>query len=202
MTTLITMCVYFDLLGEIKSISPTPNPALSGSHSIINVPLHDVEDFLIGIKNPFDYCIKLTNRTGAKSYKIVRKEKLDVNCLRSADSFLTEIPTLAKSSEPNILIENSVDTKKLTISINSAIRDLLTDGTDDEMEKIISLINTPFMHLFFTRKNDPYYLLKSVTISPKDLFDKGTLHLDYTEDLVNVSLFTKKLVDRYSYISV
>ncbi len=201
MNALIMMYVYFDKSGEIKSISPDPNPAFEDSYNVVTVPLKDVESFMLGKKNPFDYFVKSVIRLGTTSCKITRKQALETSYLRSVDSFLTELPAFDRSSEANILIENFVNNKKLKISLNPVIKGLLEDGTDIEIEKLTTLIDTPLIYLFFTRKKDPYFLIKTISISPKDLFDKLIIHLDYTDDLSNVSVFTKKIIDGYGYVT-
>lgn len=201
MNTLIMMYVYFDQAGEIKSICPDINSSFADTSKYITTPLTEVEGFLIGKKNPFDYFLKPTIRLGVTSYKITRKQVININYLRSKDAFLTEIPKLLRSSGADIIIENFIDTKKLKISINPEINELIKDGTDQEIEQLTALVNTPEIHLFFTRKNDPYFLIDTISISPKELFANTILHVEYSSDLSNTSVFTKRLINGYGYIT-
>ena len=93
------MYLYFDKDGTIKEISPIPNPENS-MFSVITIPIKEVEPFLLGKKNTFDYFVREINRVGIIAYKITRKAF--PSSLRSVDNFVTEIPTFARSSEANI----------------------------------------------------------------------------------------------------
>ena len=192
------MYVYFDGSGEIKSISPDPSAAISATYRAIMVPVSDVEGFLLGKKNPFNYFIKGIERLGTTTYTITRKEP--PNAFRNVDNFLTEIGSVARSDDANILIENYINDKVLKISINTVIKDLLVEGTDAEINRLSILLDAPAIYLFFTKKKDPYYLIDTVSVSPKAIFDTDILHIDYTANLSNVSVFTKKLLNGYAYI--
>lgn len=196
MSELIMMYVYFDELGDIKCISPAINPIFIG-YKYSTLPLSDVEPFLSAKKNPIDYCMKPVKRVTDVTYKLTRKPVLAVNQLRILDGFLTEVETYARSVEANILIEIFPKDKILKISINPDIKSLHEDGTDEEIEKINTLINTTSSSLFFTRKRDPYYLLETVNFSPRELFSHGIIHVSYTGDLENTSIYTKKIIDGY-----
>ena len=188
------MYVYFDINGDIKTISPDPI-MVSESYSVATFLLTDVEGFLTGKKNPFDYYVKITKQT----YKITRKQVLDISYVRTLDNFLTEIKTLPKSADAFVLIENIVEEKKIKISLNKIVRVLLEDGSDVDQETVSSFINHSSTALFFTRKSDPYYLLHTLTFSPRELFDRSELYWDYTVNLSNSSVYTKKILDGYSY---
>jgi len=162
--------------------------------------LTEVEPFLAGKKNPFDYYIKPINRLGNVSYTLTRKETLDINYLRDVKAFLLEVKAYNRGSEANVLIENIIKDKKLRISVNPGIKSLLYDGTDAEIDTLNSFINTPVMHLFFTKKHDPHFLIETITINPKMLFDSDVQYIDYKNDLSNASVFTKQLLDGYGYI--
>ena len=192
MNTLTMMYVYFDTLGDIKSISPDANQSMLALYTVTTVPLPDVEGFLTGKKNPFNYFVKSVNRLGTLSYKIVRKEVAEVSNLRNIDTFLTEVAIYSRTTEPTILIENFTDSKKLRISINPAIKCLREDGTDSEIEQLTTVFNTPSIYLFFTKRSDPYYLVDTITISPRELFEKDNVYIKYTTELKNTSVFTKK----------
>jgi hypothetical protein len=201
MSTLIMMYVYFDTAGEIKSIASDPSTAFSDTYSLITTPLDEVDSFLTGRKNPFDYYVKTVSRLGIVSYKITRKAVIGTNTLRSVDTFLTELLAYNRGSDANIFVENFVESKTLKISVNPDIKTLLECGSDVEIEKLTSLVNTPLLYLFFTKKNDPHFLLKTISVSPKELFNCSAVHINYAEDLSDASVFTKKLIDGYGYIT-
>jgi len=198
MAMLEMMYVYFDHNGDIKTITPDP-ATISGNYSVANFPLTEVEGFLTGKKNPFDYYVKVLKSFATQSYKITKKHELKVNLVRTLDNFLTEVRTLPRSADALVLIENSVDGKKIKISLNPVVKVLFEEGTDDMQEKISSFINNPPTSLFFTGRHDPYSLLHTLTFSPKELFEKGELFWDYTVDLSTSSVYTKKIFDGYSY---
>ena len=192
------MYVYFDSNGDIKTISPDP-VIVSDSYSVATFPLTEVKDILEGKKNPFDYYVKITKSVAGTLHKITRKQVLEVSYVRTLDNFLTEVRTMAKSTDAFVLIENIVSEKKIKISLNKVLRVLLEEGSDNDQETVTSFISNPSTALFFTRKNDPYFLLHTLMFSPKELFDKGELFWDYNVDLSDSSVYTKKILDGYSY---
>ena len=200
MNTLVLMYVYFDSHGDIKAIAPDPVAELVDTYKMITVPLLEVEPFLLSKKNTFDYYVKEVVRVTDVTYKITRKEVLEVNRLRFTNSFLSEIPTYSRSKDANILIENCVSEKAIRITLNPYIKSLILDGTDDEKESVINMANTTSSSLFFTKKHDPYFLLHTMNFSPSILFNAEMLQLPYTGELSDTSVFTKKLIDGYSYL--
>ena len=198
MTILEMMYVYFDKNGDIKTISPDPI-IISDSYNVTTFPITEVRGILEGKKNPFDYYIKSTKGLVGTVYKITRKQVLEVSYVRTLDNFLTEVKTMAKSADAFVLIENIVKEKKIKISLNKIVRVLFEEGSDSDQEIITSFISHSLTSLFFTRKGDPYFLLYSITFSPKELFDKGELYWDYDVNLLNSSVYTKKILDGYSY---
>ena len=192
------MYLYFDLNGDIKTISPDP-VIVSENYSVRTFPLSEVEDFLKGKKNPFDYYVKVSKNIGGQTYKITRKQALEINYVRTLDNFLTEIKTLPKSADAFVLIENLIKEKKIKISLNKIVRVILEEGSDADQETITSFINHSSATLFFTRKGDPYFLLHTLIFSPRELFEKGELFWDYTVDISDSSVYTKKILDGYSY---
>lgn len=199
MNTLIMMYLYFDINGDIKSISPVPSTDPNEPFDVATFPLPEVEQFLTAKKNPFDYLVKTTKRPGSIEHKIVRKKILEINYVRTLDNFLTEIETMDKSRNAIISIENLIDEKQIKISMGPMLKILQLDGTDSEQEAMTSFVNTPYVYLFFTKKHDPYFLKHTITFSPKILYEKGSISIKYTIDLNDVSVFTRKLIDGYNY---
>jgi len=198
MAMLEMMYVYFDSNGDIKTISPDP-VIVSDSYSVATFPLSEVKDILEGKKNPFDYYVKITKSVAGTLHKITRKQVLEVSYVRTLDNFLTEVKTMAKSADAFVLIENIVSEKKIKISLNDIVKVLLHEGNDKDQDTVNSFINHTSTSLFFTRKNDPYFLLHTLIFSPKELFEKSELFWDYNVDLSDSSVYTKKLLDGYSY---
>jgi len=198
MAMLEMMYVYFDSNGDIKTISPDP-VIVSDSYSVATFPLTEVKEILEGKRNPFDFYVKLTKGIAGTSYKITRKQSLEISLIRTLDNFLTEVKTMSKSADAFLLIENIVKEKKIKISLNKSVKNLLEEISDTEQDTVNSFINHTSTSLFFTRKNDPYFLLHTLIFSPKELFEKSELFWDYNVDLSDSSVYTKKLLDGYSY---
>jgi len=198
MSMLEMMYVYFDINGDIKTISPDPI-TMSDSYSSATFPLSEVEGFLLGKKNPFEFYIKSIKGITGIVYKITRKQVIDISLVRKLDNFLTEVKTMPKSSDAFLLIENISKEQKIKITINKVLSLLLNEGDDKDQEAITAFMNNPSSSIFFTKKGDPYFLLYTLTFSPKELFDKGELFWDYSVDLSNTSVYTKKIIEGYSY---
>lgn len=200
MAMLEMMYVYFDINGDIKTISPDP-VIVSDGYSVAMFPLTEVKEILEGKRNPFDFYVKSSKGVGitGTTYKITRKQSLEINLVRTLDNFLTEVKTMSKSADAFLLIENIIKEKKIKITLNKSVKNLLEEISDTEQETMDSFINYPSASLFFTRKGDPYFLLHTLIFSPKELFEKGVLYWDYTVDLSTSSVYTKKILDGYSY---
>lgn len=199
MTPVEMMYVYFDEAGDIKTISPDPVDTTYG-YSVSTFLLSDVECFCRGIKNPSDYRVKSSKHTTGVSYSIIRKHVLVVSHVRTLDKYLTEVGTMPTSSDAFVLIENIVNENKIRVSINPVLRSMLAEGTDEDQEAVTFLLGNATTSLFFTPKNDPYMLLHTFTFSPAELFALGEMYQQYTVDLTKTSVYTKKLIDKYSYI--
>lgn len=201
MTTLILMYVYFDINGDIKMISPDPVLENNGVYEVATFPISDVEGFLTSKKNSYDFFVKVIKRPTGPEYKILRKQALEINYTRTLDQFLTEITTLPKGGDATILIENYIEDRYIRFSLSPIIRIMRYEGTDDEQDTALGFINYPKMFFFFTKKHDPYYHIHSMEVVPRALFDEGEIIVSYKEDLSASSLYTKKIVDKYSYIT-
>ena len=197
--TLEMMYVYFDKAGDIKCIAPESSDELVSEFRFAMFPINDVEMFLTGKKNSFDYFVETIKRVVDVSYRITRKPVLELNQTRLVENYLVEIMPLPRSKDATILIENSLQEREITISLNPGVRSLLIDGTDAEQDVLRKLVNTQLSSLFFTRKHDPYFLITTISFSPKLLFSKSFIKIQYEDDLSSASLFTKRLLDGYSY---
>lgn len=198
MNILVMMYVVFDKNGDIKSIGPTL-PSEVEHYTTATFPLREVEEFLTGKKNPFDYYVKVTKNP--ITYKITRKAVSVVNYVRTLDHFLTEVPRLPKSSNASILIEAFIEDRKIKVSIGPSLRIMCDDPETDEQEEIVNTFkSTPNIQLFFTNKGDPYHLLYTYNVLPKMLLNDGEMLEDCNVDLSNSSVYTKKIIDGYSYV--
>jgi hypothetical protein len=200
MKTLIMMYVYFDADGNIKAISPDTDAVSASLYSLAMFPLTDVESFLTAKKNTFDFYVKSIETFNKVEYKILRKKQIEISKIRAVDTYLTEITSNRLQKDTIILIENFISLKQLKITITPELRTLKEEGSVEAQESIVNFINTPTATLFFTKKQDPYFLIHSFLFSPKALFDEGTLIIDYEKDLKNLSVFTRRIINRYTYI--
>jgi hypothetical protein len=96
MTTLELMYVYYDNNGNIKTISNEVQNLPTETYSFAMFPLPEVEAFLMGKKNPFDFNLKTVKRATGTEYKIVRKQPIDVSLIRVLDNFLTEVTRMPR----------------------------------------------------------------------------------------------------------
>lgn len=200
MTTLIMMYVYFDSTGNIKAISPDADSMNATLYSSAMFPLADVEPFLTAKKNTFDFYVKVIETFTKIEYKITRKQQIQISNIRVADAFLSEINSYRIQKDTIILIENFISLKQLKITITPELKILQQEGSPEAQDNIINFINTPTAALFFTKKHDPYFLIDTILFSPKGLFDNGTLTIEYKKDLENLSVFTKRIINLYTYI--
>ena len=200
MITLIMMYVYFDTDGNIKAISPDADALSASLYSSAMFPLTEVEAFLTAKKNTFDFYVKSIETFSKVEYKILRKKQIEISKVRAVDTYLTEITSNRLQKDTIILIENFISLKQLKITITPELRTLKDEGSVDAQESIVNFINTPTATLFFTKKQDPYFLIQSFVFSPKVLFEEGALILNYEKDLKNLSVFTRRIINRYTYI--
>jgi hypothetical protein len=191
MTRLVMMYVYFDSDGNIKSISPDPDAFSSANYTTAMFPLTEVEPFLTAKKSTFDYYINVVKKLRGPEYKLVRKVAPKIAQLRLLDSFLSELRYSA--DEPVIAIENYVSSKQIKITLSPDAKEVDENNVLEDFAKI------PTSFLFFTRKNDPYFLVHTVTFSPGQLITDGTITIPYDTNLAGLSVFTKKIINDYSY---
>ena len=57
------------------------------------------------------------------------------------------------------------------------------------------------LDFFFTKLDDPHFLKKHVSFSVEE-FISNDIKVEYTDDLKNVSVFTKRIYDDYIYEEV
>lgn len=196
MTSLTLMYVYYDDDGDIKAISPMPDIAHKEYFQSATFPLAEVEMFLTGQKNPFDYTVKEVQRSGSKTVKIIRKVTT-VNLTRTLDNYLTKVPPI-RNDIPTINVNINLIDKNVSLRLDSHFIGY-KNGTEEEQDDAEAFIKQGLSSLYVTKKNDPYHHLFTVIFSPRELFEKERLYFDYDEtlDLSDVSVYTKKIVKSY-----
>lgn len=199
MTALILMYVYFDKKGDIKAITPREDSSFSADYSYAMMPVADVESFLVGKHNPFDYTVKKNQKLGGPAYVISKKVSV-VNLVRSIDNYVTKISETEKS--PIIRIIVNARNHTVSIALTDGFKDLYENGSVEEQESVIEFLESGLSTVYLTRKNNPYSLLYNITFSPKELFDRGRMSFNCPEtlDLRNSSAYTKRLVNSYRYL--
>jgi hypothetical protein len=194
MTSGIIMHVYFDKVGNIKVISPTVDENISDL-DYCKVSFTEVENFLTGTANTYDFYVSNISKTNIPEYKITKKEIFDKIFLRTIDSYLTQVPQDNITHNAAIIIENFISNKKIRIIINGNFIRLSKSNDID----LTSLITPDLIPLYFTKKNDPYFLLHKLMFSTETLFSKQALFFEYTCELNDVSVFMHKSTDNYYY---
>jgi len=199
MTSLVLMYVYYDNEGDIKAISPTPDISHKEFFNSATFPLTEVESFLTGMRNPFDYSIKEFQRAGSKSFRIARKVST-ISLTRTLDNYLTRVDN-NPDEIPTIQISINLIDKNVRLRIDEQFVNMHKIGTEEEQEDAEAFIKSGLSSLYVTKKNDPYSRLFTIIFSPKELFEKGNLYFAYDEtlDFSNASVYTKKIVKNYGF---
>ena len=195
MTTLVLMYVYYDDEGNIKAISPTPDMFHRDHFKSATFPLADVDAFLTGMKNPFDYTICESRRPGSKSLEIIKKVST-VDLTRTLDNYLTKIDMIKGKDIPTIRVIINLIDKNIRLHLDSNFVKMYKDGNDEEFEDVDAFIKSGLSSMYVTKKNNPYHRLFTILFSPKELFEKGDLYFSYEKslDFSDISIYTKKLV--------
>lgn len=195
--SLIMMYVYYDPRGEIKGITPSQEASLV-DFQYMTMSLKEVEKFLTGQANPFDYQVKLV---AGKPTRIVKKEPVKI-LPRTQNQFLTEInqrPT--RKSELIFTLDSGK--KVITIDVNPAILSIYNSINDDDIEsreELEKVVQDYLSYVYVTEVTNPYNLFHQFTFNVKNLFDDGTAdaHLPENIDVECISLYTKKIFENYS----
>jgi len=197
---LVLMYVYYDKNGDIRSITPEEDMNLSKSYSHVFMPLSEVEDFILGKKNSFEYVVKKIEKISGDKY-ILAKKFTNIVFARSMDNYLTKISSTS-SIEPVVRVIVNPSTNKIVLLLNQSFKDMYEYGTYEEKEKIEDFVLAGYSDIHFTEKNNPYNLYTSISFLPKELFDKLRLDFKYDEtiDLSSCSAYTKRLVSSYQFL--
>jgi hypothetical protein len=190
MKSLVLMYIFYDSNGDIKAITPTSDESFSATFSVATFPLAEVDVFLNGQENTFNYQVKCIERETGNIYKLVKKQ-LVINYTRSLDSYLTKIDSNL-SRIGIITVVNNIKDKTISLKLNETFKD-----QDDE--EINNFKKQKPSTLYLTKKNNPYWLLFSITFTPAELFERGILYFNYEDDYSNISIYTKKLINGYVY---
>lgn len=188
------MYVYYDARGEIKGITPGPTEGLE-SFQYTTAPLADVEKFLTGQANPFDFQVKIV---AGKPGKITKKELKKFNP-RSKSQFLTEIEK-APARLADIIVTLDSDNARVVLDVNPNLLSIYNSYDDDEgREELDKVVQSVLSRVYVTEYKNPYNLRSSFSFDIKRLFDEGSLSFDLADlDFSDVSLYTRKVFDNYA----
>jgi hypothetical protein len=190
------MYVYYDKNGDIKAITPGLDESFSSICNVAIFPLSEVEMFLTAKKSTFEYIVtKITNFAGDK-FKLQKKPST-ISYTRTLDSYLTKIEPVRQGKI--ILVENDTIAKTINIYLSSEFRELHEHGSEEEQDSVEDFIRHGYSTIYITERNNPYSLRHTVTFSPRELFEKGSLHFSHENNYTNSSAYTKKIISGYGY---
>lgn len=188
------MFVHFDDNGEMLSIGPVFNNDFE-SHNYAVFPLEKVMPFLSGnIAMHYYRVIK----TKDNKHNIVPKEQ-EVDNIKILDRFLVEVK---QTKNPDVLIVHNKSTCNITVTLDSGIRKQILKTDDTINTQNITVNGVPYIHLFFTMKGDPSYLVHTIDVPTNVLINEESFVYNYDPANFKVdgcSLYTKKIFDRYRY---
>lgn len=198
-TALVLMYVYFDNNGDIKAITPSENNVIGKEYDYVMLPLKEVEPFIMGIRNTFEYTIKKIKKPGGHTYKLLKKFS-EINVTRSLDSYLTKVPN-DTFDEYVLKIVAHTKSSKISLVMSPSYKEMYQYGSEEQIEEIDTFINSPKSIIYITEKNNPYNLYYNLEFLPRELFEKSMLDFQISKavDLRNTSVYTKRLVDSYCY---
>ena len=201
MKPLILMYVYFDKNGDIKAITPSEAESFGRDYNHVMLPLEEVEPFITGKKNSFEFIIKKVVKRSVETFKLTKKFT-PVSVTRTLDNYLTKIPTTSRNeSAIKIVADNS--SKTISISMSDGFKELYEDCPEDERERLDEFLSSGKSFIHITEKNNPYKFFLTIDFLPRELFDTGRIVFDCPRevDLRNSSAYTKRLLDSYIYIT-
>lgn len=191
------MYVFYDINGDIKAIAPSLKDFHDSTCQVTPMPLSTVEDFLIGKKNTFDYRISKVKGVSGEKFKLVKKV-VEVNYLRSLDSYLTEILPAA-GKDVIISITNRKSRKEISVELAKGFKEMYNHGNDEQRDSVEEFMSLGRTAVHITRKHNPYHLLFSFNFTAHDLFSEKALYFKYTDIIEDSSAYTKKIINGYSY---
>jgi len=183
------MYVYFNDSNNIISVSGRQDATLSARYA--RFPQDEVAGFVMGTMNINDYIIKENRKTG----KVVLEKKVTHEILvRTIDNILYELPNINKQFQIKVL--NNIENKELFFMLDVSLRNDITGAGDS-----ITINGVNELNFFFTKLNDPHFLKKHIRFSVEE-FINSDISIVYTEDLEDISVYTKRIYDDYIYEEV
>lgn len=191
--------VYFDQQHNIKCITPVQDAELEKKFNSTIFPFKEVKDFITDVKSL--KCYTLVKKKGKQTEYEFKPKILEVNYIRNVDAFLNEV-VFNNKEQVHILITNNLKDKTLNFKLDSTLRREFLNGFSYIDEENINVNGQKNINIYFTTKDNPQFLLKTISIGLQKLIANESYSISYKSNLDNVSVFTKKIFDNYSYIEV
>jgi hypothetical protein len=122
----------------------------------------------------------------------LKQDVLDIT--QSNTNFLYQIKEKpATKSDVLVRVYKKEHIVEITVNIENIKKSMNLTAINEIANKENTLLN-----LYFTKKNDPDYLIQSVEVDPLLLFRRKTAQFNLPLDWDNVSLFTKQIFKNYS----
>ena len=189
MLLMADLYVYFDDSNQIVAVSGNKDATASTRYAIF--PGEDVSGFILGTMNMNDFVVRENRKTG----KVTLEKKVTHEIsTRTIDNTLHKLPNINNQFQIKVL--NNIEKKSLVFILNIDLRDSLIQSGDS-----ITINGVNELDFFFTKLDDPHFLKKHVSFSVGE-FISSDIKVEYTEDLKNISVFTKRIYDDYIYEEV
>jgi hypothetical protein len=188
------MYVYFDDAGNIKCISPIEDSAHHDKFMSTKLPIVEVYKFITGELAPNKY--KIEKREGKVNEYYVKKRNSEVSYVRTLDRFLTEV-TEGYEQDHELEIIADEKNKAMTFRFTDRVRKDINESVDDASQATIHGLK--MLKFYVTTKNDPSMLIESFHVPVSGLLGEKEVVMDYTVDIENYSIFTRRVLNRYGY---
>lgn len=193
-----SMYVYFNDIGEVKCISPI----LDESSKLLYVKMNidEVEPYISG-KRSLNSCLVIRDQKIAGKYTLKQKT-FDIKTYTVLDKFLYEVP-YTDADKFHIKITNHVSKNKILVEIDSKLRNDILDDTEGGAD-YLKIEGLEILNFYFTAKHDPSILIHSISVPTQPLIKYGGYEDMYNTalDLVNTSVFTKKIFPLYTHRNI
>jgi hypothetical protein len=188
------MYVYFDDAGNIKCISPIQDSDHHEKFMSTKLPIAEVYKFITGELAPNKY--KIEKREGKVNEYYVKKRNSEISYVRTMDRFLTEVP---EGYEADYELEIVADEKNKSITFRfvDGVRENILESVDDIHQATIHGLK--ILKFYCTTRNDPSMLIESFNVPVNKMLSDGEVVMDYTVDIKDYSIFTRRVLNRYGY---
>ena len=192
----VEMYVFYDKDGEIKGMAPSQNDFSDPNWSSAMFPLEEVELFILGKKNSFNYRVKKIKNLAGEKF-ILSEKLIHVTYTRTLDYYLKEVEA-PESHVTTITVTNQKTDKIFIIEFSQEFK-LLCEDNKKVLEYILS---EDVISIYITKKHNPYHFLFKIIFLPGELFRQDRLYFNYKGTIENSSAYTKRIISGYGYREV